>query len=91
MQRREHQVACQRGLDGDLRGFLVADLTHHDDVGRLPQHRAQPGREGQPNGGLDEHLVDARKLILNWILDGNELAIRLVQQHHRPVEGCGLS
>ena len=37
VQRGEHQVAGERGLDRDLRGLEVADLADHDDVGVLPQ------------------------------------------------------
>ncbi len=43
----EHQVAGQRGLDGDLGGLVVADLADHDDVGVLAQEGAQRGGEGQ--------------------------------------------
>ena len=37
MQGRQEQVAGLRGLDGDLRRFLVANLADHDDVGVLTQ------------------------------------------------------
>src|SRR5262249_35017566 len=37
----EHQVAGEGGLDGNFRGFEVADLAHQNDVGVLPQKRAQ--------------------------------------------------
>src|SRR2546427_7618945 len=30
VQRGEHEVACQRGLDSDLRGLAVADLADQD-------------------------------------------------------------
>ena len=48
VQRREHQVAGERGLDGDLGGLEVADLADHDDVGVLAQEGAQRGGEVQP-------------------------------------------
>ena len=35
MQRGQHQMACQRGLHGDARGFDVAHFADHDDVGVL--------------------------------------------------------
>ena len=47
VQRGEHEVAGQRGLDGDLGGLLVADFADHDDVGVLPQEGAQRVGERQ--------------------------------------------
>jgi hypothetical protein len=32
VERREHEVARERGVDGDLDGLLVADLADHDHV-----------------------------------------------------------
>jgi hypothetical protein len=45
VQRRQHEVTGQRGLDRDLDGLGVADLTDQDDVGVLAQDRAQRARE----------------------------------------------
>ncbi len=47
MQRGKHQVAGEGGLDGDFRGFKVADFADQDDVGILPQESAQRGRKVQ--------------------------------------------
>ena len=47
VQRREHEVAGERRLDGDLRRLAVADLADHDDVGVGAHHRAQAGGERQ--------------------------------------------
>jgi hypothetical protein len=44
VQRREHEVARERGLDRDLRGLEVADLADQDHVRVLAQDRAQPAR-----------------------------------------------
>jgi type II secretory ATPase GspE/PulE/Tfp pilus assembly ATPase PilB-like protein len=32
LQRRQHQVAGERGLNGDLRGFAIADFAHQHHV-----------------------------------------------------------
>src|SRR3984957_11978954 len=45
--RGEHQVAGQRGIDGDLRGFLVADFADHDLVRVMAQNRTQAARKRQ--------------------------------------------
>ena len=47
VQRREDQVAGQRGLHGDLRGFLVANFADQNHVRVVAQNRAQPARKGQ--------------------------------------------
>ena len=44
VQRREHEVAGERGLDRDVGGLAVADLADHDHVGVGAQHRAQARR-----------------------------------------------
>ncbi len=54
VQRREHQVSRERRLHGDLRRFLVTNLADQDDVGILPQNRAQ--RRGEREAGLLLHL-----------------------------------
>ena len=46
---REHQVAGQGRLDGDLGHFQVANFADQDDVGRLTQHRAEDLGERQPD------------------------------------------
>jgi len=60
VQRGQHQVAGERRLDGDLGRFEVANLADHDDVGILPQKRAQSRREVQPD--IFMHL--------NWLMPG---------------------
>jgi len=75
VQRREHQVAGQGGLDGDLGGLVVADLPDHDHVGVLPDDRAQPVGEGEPDLRLHVDLVHAEELVLDRILDRDDLLV----------------
>lgn len=72
-------MAGQRGLDRDARRLAVADLPHHDHVGVLPQDGAQGLGEAEPGPRVDLHVVDARQLALHRILDGDQVALRLVQ------------
>ena len=66
---REHQVAGQRRLDGDLRGLRVADLADHDLVGVVTQDRAQAARERQPLLLVDRDLGDPAQLVFDRIFD----------------------
>ena len=43
MQRGQHQVTGERGLDRDAAGLEVTNLTDHDDVRVLTQERLQRG------------------------------------------------
>ena len=61
VQRRQHEVTGERGLDRDVRGLEVADLADEHDVGVGAQDRAQRGRERQPGAVVHLHLVDARR------------------------------
>ena len=70
---REHEVAGQRRLDGDLRGLGVADLADHDLVGVVAQDRAQAARERQPLLLVDRNLRDAAQLVFDRILDRDDL------------------
>ena len=73
VQGREHQMAGQRRLDGDARGFEVADFADHDDVGVLAQDRAQRHRKVETDLRLDLDLVDPGELVLDRILDREQL------------------
>src|SRR5437667_387944 len=53
VERREHEVAGERGLDRDLGRLEVADLTDQDHVGILAHDVPQTGGEGQPDLRLD--------------------------------------
>src|SRR6476646_4730223 len=69
----EHQVAGERRLDGDLRGFRIANFSHHDLVGIVAQNGAQPAGEGQPFFFIDRDLRDAADLVLDRIFDSDDL------------------
>src|SRR5690606_26123404 len=91
VQRAQHQVAGQRGLDGDARGLEVAHFADHDDVRILAHDAAQRVGEVQPDlrPGLD--LVDALDLVFDRVLDGDDLDVRRVEPAQRGVQRGGLA
>ena len=81
----------QRRADRDFRRFTVTDLTDHDDIGVLPQNRAQTG--GKRHAGLvaDLHLVDAGQSVFHRVLDRNDVLRRRVQLGQHRIEGGGFA
>ena len=86
VQGREHEVTGEGGLDGDLGGLVVADLTEQHDVGVRPQDRPQRPGERQPGLGIGLHLVDAGQAVLDRVLDRDHVDLGLVDQVQRGVE-----
>src|SRR5690606_36481646 len=91
VQRRQHQVAGERGLDRDARGLQVAHLADHDDVRVLAHDRTQRVREVEPDLRLGLDLVDALDLVLDRVLDGDDLDVRRVELAQRRVQRGGLA
>ena len=59
VQRGEHKVAGESGLDGDFSGFKVSDFADQNDVGILAQEGSQGSGKVQADLLLHLHLVDA--------------------------------
>ncbi len=68
VERAEHQVPRERGLNRDLGGFQVANLTDKDHVRILPQHGAQRRGEGHAQFGVDRNLHDAVDVVFDGVL-----------------------
>jgi hypothetical protein len=79
VQRGQHQVAGERGLDGDLRGLEVADLADHDHVRVLPQDGAQGLGEVELDLRVDLRLADAGQLVLDRVFHRHDVAAARVQ------------
>src|SRR4051812_19875303 len=91
VERREHQVARQSGLDADFRRFEVSDLADHDDVGVLAEEAAEGGGEVEADVLVHLHLVDAGEVEFDRIFGGGDVVARLVQLGERRVERSGLA
>ena len=76
VQRGKHQMAGERGLDRHFRGFHVADLADHDDVGVLAHERAHAGGKVESDGVLHLHLVELWLDHFDRILDGADIDLR---------------
>src|SRR6266581_2806092 len=87
----EHQVPRERGLQGDLRGFGVADLPDHDLVRVVAQYRAQAPGEGEALLLVHRDLDDALELVFDRVLDGDDLLFASVELRQRRVQGRGLA
>src|SRR5215212_1609568 len=78
-------------LDADLGRVLVAYLAYHHYVGVGAQNVPQAGGEGQADRGVDLHLVEARYLVLDGVLNSNDVLLRGVQLFESCVERRGLA
>src|SRR6266851_4972705 len=87
----EHQMPGERGLNGDLRGFLVADFADHDFVGIVAQDGAQSAREGQSFFLIHRNLRNAAKLVLNGIFDGDNFVFVGLDFVDRRIQRGGLA
>ena len=84
-------MAGERRARGDLGRLQVADLADHDDIGIEPDDGAQQGRETEPDLRVHLDLVDARELILDRVLDGDDLGLFGVEREQGGIERGGLA
>ncbi|KAG0921612.1 hypothetical protein G6F31_020251 [Rhizopus arrhizus] len=87
----QHQLACQRRLDGDARGFQIAHFTDHDDVRVLAHDAAQGVGEIQADLRLGLDLVDALDLVFDRVFDGDDLDVGGVELAERGIQRGGLA
>src|SRR6202011_1355939 len=89
--RGEDQVAGQRGVDGDLGGFLVADFAHHDFVGVMTQDGPKTAGEGETLLFVYRDLGDALDLVLHRVFDGDDLVFVVLDLTEGGVQRSGFS
>ena len=91
MQRRKDQVPRLRCLDGNVCGFKIPNLSHHDDVWILPQKRAQCGGKVEVGFFVDIDLIDSWQVDLNRIFNAADVDFRRVQGVQRRVQRDGFA
>ena len=80
-----------RGPERNVRSLLIADLADEDHVGILTENRSQPARERHACLGVDLHLVHARDLHLDRILECDDVVGRRPDGAQRRVQRRGLA
>uniref|UniRef100_E6QI37 Uncharacterized protein n=1 Tax=mine drainage metagenome TaxID=410659 RepID=E6QI37_9ZZZZ len=87
----EDEMAGERGVDGDLRGFGVTDFADENLVGIVAEDGAQSASEGEAFFFVDGNLGDAADLIFDGVFDGDDFFFVAFDLVERGVEGCGFS
>ena len=83
MERRQHEVTSERGLDGDAASLQVSNFSQHDDVGVLTKERFQRRGEAHPDVGSHQHLVDAKEVVFNRVLRRHDVDVDVVDLGER--------
>ena len=86
VQRAHEQVTRERRLHRDIRRLLVSNFAHEDDVGVLPEKRAQRRGEGEADLPVHLHLVDAHQRVFDRVLGRADDEFRRVDLVQRRVE-----
>ena len=73
-------MSGQRGVDGNFRGFVVADFADHNDVGVLAQQRPQAVGKSVADFRVDLALVNVRDAVFNRVFNGGNVYFRGVKQ-----------
>src|SRR5207253_1321980 len=76
VQRREDEMSGQRGLNGILRSFSVANFADHDDVRILPKDGAQRGAKSDTDLRLHRRLIELFVHHFDRIFDRGDVDFR---------------
>jgi len=91
MESTEHQVARERGFNGDVGGFFVPHLADHDDVRVSTQERPHRGREGKADLRMDLDLAETILGDFNGIFGRPNLSLVGIDVFENRVQACGFS
>src|ERR1039458_7235597 len=87
----KNQVTRERGANGDIRRFAVANFADHDYVRVLAHDMAQAGGEGQPDLRIHMDLVDAIHLVFDGVFDSDDFLVRNIDALEGRIERGGLA
>ncbi|MNU95636.1 hypothetical protein D3C71_856580 [compost metagenome] len=90
MQGGHDQVARQCRLDRNFCGFAIAHFPDHDHIRILAEKGSQHLRKGQPDLGLDLHLVEPLQPVLHRIFHRQNLEVLALQFLHGGIQRGGL-
>ncbi len=76
----------ERRLNGNASCLDISDLTNEDDIGILSQDGTKPGCEGQSRLLVRLDLIDARKDVLDRILNRHHVAAGIADLSERGVQ-----
>jgi len=79
----QEQMSGLRRFERDVGRFLVANFAHENHVRILPQDRSQPAGKCDPGARVDLHLVHARNLELDWVLERDDVVGRRLDEIER--------
>lgn len=75
MNRRQDQVAGDRGGHGNLSRLSVPDFTNHDHVGILPQDGSERCGKVEPCTPIDVNLACPIESVFDRVLDGDDVLL----------------
>ena len=79
-------MACERGLNRNLRGFCITNLPHHDDIRVLAKYGAQAASERHIHAGIHLRLSYAFQFIFHGIFYRQNITARGIKRRKNGVE-----
>ena len=87
MEGTKDQVSSERGLNGYLSCFAIANFSHHNDVGVLTENRAQTVGKGQIDARVHLDLPNTIELVLDGVFHGDDIYLGRVDALEGAIEG----
>ena len=81
------QVSSERGLNGYLSCFAIANFSHHNDVGVLTENRSQTVGKGQIDARVHLDLPNTIELVLDGVFHGDDIYRGRVDALEGAIEG----
>ena len=79
-------MACERGLNRNLRGFCITNFPHHDDIRVLAKYGAQAASERHIHAGIHLRLSYAFQFIFHGIFYRQNITARGIKRRKNGVE-----